>query len=777
MTTIEGYVDHIIFRNETNAYTVLVMKPDDPVEEEGLEDPDEITCVGVFPSITAGENLRVSGIFTVHESFGKQLKVSAYEEIAPKDTQALYRYLSSGAVKGVGEGLAKRIIDKFGDKTFEIMEVEPERLAEVKGISARKAIKIAEDLRKKHDQRQVMLELSKLNVTTGMALKIYNQYGQTAMTVIKKNPYRLAEEVDGIGFKTADDIAMSIGFSRDSEERTRSGILYVLGMARTDGNTYMRRDDLVTRSSELLGVTTEQVESLIFDLTMNRKIKTVGEAVYLFPYYRMEERTAAMMLQLTGRFHVDEQKVSGKIDKLEKEEGMTLDENQREAVAQAAESGVLILTGGPGTGKTTTIRTIISYFESEGMEVRLAAPTGRAAKRMTQAVGQEAQTIHRLLEVQKGGTTDDSEPGSNPGIFARNEENPIEGDVVIIDEMSMVDITLMYSLLRAIPAGTRLVLVGDVDQLPSVGPGNVLKDLINSGAFPVVRLTNIFRQAETSDIVLNAHRIKNGDEVKLDNKSRDFFFLKRYDSENVIGTILSLLKTNLPAYVNAGVLDIQVLSPMRRGQAGVERLNRVLQQQLNPPDHDKEEKTFGDIVFREGDKVMQTKNDYDVTWRRYGKDKVLLEEGSGIFNGDCGIIKEVNGFSSDMLIEFDDGHFVEYPFSSLENLSLAYAMTIHKSQGSEYPAVIIPLLSGPEVLYNRNLLYTAVTRAKKCVILVGDEKVFYSMEKNDRQRLRLSGLKDRILEQKESEKYADTYNGTDKTGSEKTHFSAEMPLM
>ena len=363
-------------------------------------------------------------------------------------------------------------------------------------------------------------------------------------------------------------------------------------------------------------------------------------------------------------------------------------------------------------------------------------------------MGQDAQTIHRLLEVSKGGTTDDSEPGSNPGIFERNEENPIEADVVIIDEMSMVDITLMYSLLRAIPVGTRLVLVGDVDQLPSVGPGNVLKDLIASEAFPVVRLTNIFRQAETSDIVLNAHHIKNGENVKLDNKSRDFFFLKRYDADSIITTILTLLKTNLPKYVDADVLDIQVLSPMRKGATGVERLNSILQRQLNPPGEYKEEKKFGDIVFREGDKVMQTKNDYDVTWRKYGENKVLLDEGTGIFNGDCGIIREVNEFSSDMLIEFDEGHFVEYPFSSLENLSLAYAVTIHKSQGSEYPAVIIPLIAGPEVLYNRNLLYTAVTRAKKCVILVGDEKVFFGMERNDRQRLRLSGLKDRIVELK-----------------------------
>jgi len=753
MTTIEGYVDHIIFRNETNAYTVLVLKPDEPVEDEGLEDPDEVTCVGVFLSVTAGENLRVSGTFTMHESFGMQLKVSSYEEIKPKDTQALYRYLSSGAVKGIGEGLAKRIIDKFGDKTFEIMEIEPERLAEVRGISARKAIAIAEDLRKKHDQRKVMLELSKLNITTGMSLKIYNKYGQAAMDVIKKNPYRLAEEIDGIGFKTADDIAMALGFARNSEDRIRSGVLYVLGMAGADGNTYMRREELVQESERLLAVDPDMVESVIFDLTMNRKIKTVGDAVYLFPYYRMEERTAAMMLTLTGRFQADESRILKKIEKIEKDEGMTLDENQRKAAVQAAENGVLILTGGPGTGKTTTIKTIISYFESEGMEVRLAAPTGRAAKRMTQAVGQEAQTIHRLLEVQKGGTTDDSAPGSNPGIFDRNEDNPIEGDVVIIDEMSMVDITLMYSLLRAIPAGTRLVLVGDVDQLPSVGPGNVLKDLINSGAFPVVTLTNIFRQAETSDIVLNAHHIKNGELVRLDNKSRDFFFLKRYDADSIISTILSLLKTNLPAYVGAEVLDIQVLSPMRKGQAGVERLNRVLQQQLNPPSGDREEKKFGDVIFREGDKVMQTRNDYDTTWRRYGRNHILLEEGTGIFNGDCGIIREVNEFSSDMLIEFDDGHFVEYPFSSLENLSLAYAMTIHKSQGSEYPAVIVPLIAGPDVLYNRNLLYTAVTRAKKCVILVGDENVFYRMEKNDRQRLRLSGLVDRIREQRESGAY------------------------
>ena len=761
MTTIEGYVDHIIFRNDTNAYTVLVLKPDDPVEEEGLEDPEEITCVGVFPSVTTGENLKVNGYFTVHESFGKQLKVSTYEEIAPKDTQALYRYLSSGAVKGVGEGLAKRIIDKFGDKTFEIMEVEPERLAEVKGISARKAIAIAEDLRKKHDQRQVMLELSGLNVTTGMALRIYNRYGQTAMSVIKKNPYRLADEVDGIGFKTADEIAMSIGFARDSEERTKSGIMYVLGMARADGNTYMLRPDLIEQSKQLLNASEDQIESLIFDLTMNRKIKTAGDAVYLFPYYRMEERTASMMLNLTGCYETDENDLLKKISLYEQKEQIILGDDQKQAVMAAAGNGVFIMTGGPGTGKTTTIRAIISYFESEGLEVRLAAPTGRAAKRMSQAVGQDAQTIHRLLEVQKGSGSDEN--GSDPGTFARNEENPLEGDVVIIDEMSMVDITLMYSLLRAIPEGMRLVLVGDVDQLPSVGPGNVLKDLIASKAFPVVRLTNIFRQKETSDIVLNAHRIRNGEKVDLDRKSRDFYFLKKYTADDVVITTLALLKTKLPQYVGADVLDIQVLSPMKKGQAGVERLNRLLQHQLNPESINKEEKKFGDVIFREGDKVMHTKNDYDITWKRYGGDKVLIEEGNGIFNGDLGIIKEVNDFSSSMMIEFDEGHMVEYPFSNLENLTLAYAMTIHKSQGSEYPAVIIPLLAGPSVLYNRNLLYTAVTRAKKCVILVGDEKVFYDMEANDRQRLRLSGLKDRITEQKERAAYADSIESKNTT--------------
>lgn len=751
MTTIEGYVDHIIFRNEENAYTVLVLIPKEPVLDEDLDDPDEITCVGIFASVTAGVNLKVTGDFAMHESFGMQLKVKSYEEVAPTDTQSLERYLASGAVKGIGPALASRILKKFGDKTFEILEVEPERLAEVKGISRNKAMQIAEDLRKKSDQRMVMLELSKLGITAGMSLKIFNKYGQAAMSVIKKNPYRLAEDIDGIGFRTADDIALAAGFSMQSEERARAGIMYLLSQTRAEGNTYMLRDDLIDRSVRLLNVTSEMIENLIFDLTMNRRIKVVGDEVYEYPLFRMEQRSAAKLLTLKNRFAVEEKGIDDAISQIETEEQMTLDENQRKAVQEAAENGILILTGGPGTGKTTTIRSIIRYFRNEGLVVRLAAPTGRAAKRMSEACGQDAQTIHRLLEVQKGGTTDDSEPGSNPGIFGRNEENPIEADVVIIDEMSMVDITIFYSLLRALDEGMRLVLVGDVDQLPSVGPGNVLKDLIASEAFPVVRLTNIFRQKDTGDIVLNAHKIRNGEEVTLDNKSRDFFFLKRYDANHIISVVIQLLKGKLKDYVQSEVFDIQVLSPTRKGLCGVTNLNRILQEYMNPPSESKYEKQFGDMVFREGDKVMQTKNDYDISWEVVSPRGIPVDQGTGIFNGDLGKILEINDFSNSARIEFDDGHIVDYPYANLENLSLAYAMTIHKSQGSEYPAVIIPLLAGPEVLYNRNLLYTAVTRAKKCVIIVGDEKVFYNMERNDRQQKRLSGLEERIREAEENE--------------------------
>ena len=481
------------------------------------------------------------------------------------------------------------------------------------------------------------------------------------------------------------------------------------------------------------------------NLAMDRKIvmqlKDDITQIYAITFYYMEANTAAMLKQLDVTYDVPDIEIEAAIRNIEKKTEMELDEHQVEAVKEAVRNGLLVITGGPGTGKTTTINTIIKYFELEGMDIFLAAPTGRAAKRMSETTGYEARTIHRMLELNGGMDT-----GSAAG-FERNERNPLETDVIIIDEMSMVDISLMYSLLKAVVAGTRLILVGDVNQLPSVGPGSVLKDIIDSGAFHTVKLTKIFRQASTSDIIVNAHKINNGEEVSLDNKSMDFFFLKRYDADKIINVTLQLIKQKLPKFVNATEYDIQVLTPMRKGLLGVERLNGILQAYMNPADKSKREKEIRGSIFREGDKVMQIKNNYQIEWEIRTKFGLCVDKGMGIFNGDTGIIEEINDFAETMTISFDEGRKVEYPFKLLEELELAYAVTIHKSQGSEYPAVVIPLLSGPRMLMNRNLLYTAVTRAKKCVTIVGDEQTFYEMIQNNSQQRRYSGLRDRIVEE------------------------------
>ena len=478
------------------------------------------------------------------------------------------------------------------------------------------------------------------------------------------------------------------------------------------------------------------------DLAIERKLmlkqKEEQTQIYAASFYYMESNVATMLKQLDVTYDESDTAIEKRILAIQKQTGMELEEHQVEAVKEAVKNGLLIITGGPGTGKTTTINTIIRYFEAEGMDIFLAAPTGRAAKRMSETTGYEARTIHRMLELNGG-------MEGNAG-FERNEMNPLETDVIIIDEMSMVDISLMHSLLKAIPTGTRLILVGDVNQLPSVGPGCVLKDIIDSGVCNVVKLTKIFRQAATSDIIVNAHKINRGEEVVLDNKSMDFFFLKRYDADVIINVVLQLIKQKLPKFVNASEYDIQVLTPMRKGLLGVERLNVILQKYLNPPSPEKREKEYGDTIFREGDKVMQTKNNYQLEWEIKSRFGLTIEKGMGIFNGDTGIIREINDFAETVTVEFDEGRMVDYSFKLLEELELAYALTIHKSQGSEYPAVVIPLLSGPSMLMNRNLLYTAVTRARKCVTLVGNEATFAEMIKNTSQQKRYSGLCDRLKE-------------------------------
>lgn len=732
MEKLAGYVEHIIYRNADNGYTVLNL----------VSGEEEITCVGIFSAIAEGENIEASGDYTDHPTYGKQFKVESFEEKAPEDEEAIERYLGSGAIRGIGLALAARIVRRFKADTFRIIEEEPERLAEVKGISERKAMEIADQVNEKRDLRQAMIFLQQYGITMNLAVKVYQQYGQEVYGIIRENPYRLADDIEGVGFRTADEIAVRVGIRMDSDFRIRSGILYVLLQASTEGHTYLPEEELNRRTGQLLEVGEEQIEKQYMDLAIERKIiMKQGEnqtQIYAASFYYMEANTATMLKQLNVSYEVPDLEIEERVRRIEKQTGMELDEHQMTAVKEAVRNGLLIITGGPGTGKTTTINTIIKYFEMEGLDIFLAAPTGRAAKRMSETTGFEARTIHRMLELN-GGV--DGAAG-----FERNEQNPLETDVVIIDEMSMVDISLMHALLKAVAVGTRLILVGDVNQLPSVGPGSVLRDIIRSHECNVVMLTKIFRQASTSDIIVNAHKINQGEEVTLDNKSMDFFFLKRYDADVIISVVLQLIKQKLPKFVDATPYDIQVLTPMRKGLLGVERLNGILQRYLNPPSPQKREKEHGDILFREGDKIMQTRNNYQLEWEIRTKYGLSVDKGTGVFNGDMGIVREINDFAETMTVEFDEGRMVEYPYKLLDELELAYAITIHKSQGSEYPAVVIPLLSGPSMLMNRNLLYTAVTRARKCVTLVGNEVTFAQMVQNTSQQKRYSGLCDRLKE-------------------------------
>ena len=733
METITGFVEHIVYRNEENGYTVLNL---------ASNEEDEITCVGVFQMISEGESLELTGEYTVHPSYGPQFKVQQYSIKAPEDIASIERYLGSGAIKGVGAALAARIVRKFKEDTFRIIEEEPERLAEIKGISERKAQEIAQQTEEKRELRQAMIFLQNYGISLSLAVKIYQTYQLDMYRIIQENPYRMAEDVTGVGFKIADEIAHRVGIHLDSDFRIRSGIMYVLQQASLEGHTYLPEELLTRRACELLGVDASGVEKHYMDMAIDRKlILKQSEAevqIYASTFYYMELNVAVMLRELNVKYDFSETAVEQRIRKIEQLSELELDEMQRTAVKEAVRSGLLVITGGPGTGKTTTINTIIQYFESEGMDIALAAPTGRAAKRMSETTGYEAKTIHRLLELSGGM---DEHAG-----FERNEQNPLETDVIIIDEMSMVDITLMHNLLKAVVAGTRLILVGDVNQLPSVGPGCVLEDIIDSHACNVVRLNRIFRQASESDIIVNAHKINRGEPVSLDNKSRDFFFLKRYDANVIISICIQLIRQKLPKYVNASPFDIQVLTPMRKGLLGVERLNTILQQYLNPPDGKKAEREHGQTIFRVGDKVMQIKNNYQAEWEIRSRYNIPIEKGLGVFNGDMGIVREINSFSETLTVEYEERRMVEYPFKELDQLDLAYAITIHKSQGSEYPAVIIPLLTGPRMLMNRNLLYTAVTRARKCVTLVGDEKAFYNMEANVNEQKRYSGLRDRLEE-------------------------------
>lgn len=738
MDNITGYVDHIVYQNSDNGYTVMTL----------VAEGEEVTCVGMCKGLGQGENISAEGEYIEHPVYGRQFKIQTYETVAPTDRAGMERYLGSGAIRGVGEALAARIVKKFGDDTFRIIEEEPERLAEVKGISERKAQEIAVQMEEKKDLREALVYLQQYGISNTLAVKIYNTYGMEMYSVMRENPYRLAEDVSGVGFRIADEIAGRIGIHTDSDYRIRSGILYTLLQAVGEGHCFLPLELLFRRASELLGVSEENIRPQVDNLIMDRKLVAKGDAVFAAAYYYAELNCANMLRNLNipmleaENLPAQDMAIRKRLERMAENLSMELDELQLKAVEESIKNGLFILSGGPGTGKTTTINMIIRYFESEGMDIFLAAPTGRAAKRMTEATGFEAKTIHRLLELNSALSDDDTRRAN----FERNQENPLEADVVIIDEMSMVDIQLFQALLKAILPGTRLILVGDVDQLPSVGPGQVLRDLMNSEAFPMVTLEKIFRQAGESDIVVNAHRINKGEQIALDNKSRDFFLLERNDVNVIYKHMIQLIREMLPKYVNATPFDIQVLTPMRKGSLGCETLNGILQRYLNPADSHKKEHSYGNTVFREGDKVMQIKNNYQLEWEIVGRYNIPIDKGMGVFNGDMGRVLEINETMSTLLVEFDDGRRVNYPFSGLEELELSYAITIHKSQGSEYPAVILPLLGGPRMLFNRNLLYTGITRARNCVTILGSSETVRNMIDNVSENRRYTALESRIRE-------------------------------
>ncbi|MCR5507233.1 MAG: ATP-dependent RecD-like DNA helicase [Lachnospiraceae bacterium] len=732
MITIKGYVDHIIFRNDENGYTVLNLASGEY----------DITCVGSFKYLSEGETVELEGDYAEHAVYGEQFKAVSYRSVEPEDAASMIRYLGSGAIKGVGPALATKIVNEFGEDTFRVIEEEPERLVSIKGISDRKARDIAVCVMEKRDMRNLMVFLQKFGISDSLALKIYKRYGNETYNVINENPYRLAEDINGVGFKRADELASRVGISADSDFRIRSALKYVMTLAAGEGNCYLPKDELLARTSELLGLPADIIDIRLNNLAMEQQlyVKLKGETavVYTRPMYHMELNCARKLEDLSIRIDADEDEIRRRIKKIEKSEKIELETMQLEAVISAVMNGVTVITGGPGTGKTTIINMIIRYFESEQVDISLAAPTGRAAKRMTEATGCEASTIQRMLKLNV------SDEPDREYYYEFDENNQLESDVFIIDEMSMADLPLFNALLKAIPVGARLVLVGDINQLPSVGPGAVLKDVIASDCYPVVCLNRIFRQSEQSDIVLNAHRINEGKYPGLDNKSNDFFFLERDNTDIILNNIVSLIRDKLPRYVNASPLELQVLTPMKKGRLGVEMLNPILQKYLNPPDPSKQELKTPKGILREGDKVMQIKNDYSLEWEITGMYGIVIDKGLGVFNGDMGIVISIDHLNELVCVEFDSQRRVTYPFDGLDELEHAYAVTIHKAQGSEYPAVIIPLLSGPRLLFNRNLLYTGVTRAKSCVVLLGSRQQINDMVDNTDEHLRYTSLADQI---------------------------------
>ena len=768
MASLRAYIENIIYYNEDNYYAVL----------EASDGSAEFTLVGHFPYISAGETLEAEGSFTRHPVYGEQFSAVSFKIIEPEGADAMERYLAGGAIKGIGPALAKRIVKKFKGDTFRIIEEEPERLAEIKGISEPMAMSISEQAEAKKGMREAVMFMQQYGIGASFANRIYEKYGPALYAILKSNPYRLAEDIDGIGFRTADSIAMKAGMAPDDRFRIRCGLLYVLMQGALNGHTWLPEEMLKNLACSLLSTDVGDIEPTLIELQIAGKIVMLEREgvteVYLSAYYHTEKNIAARLKSIAVKGEQDRTDTLKRLKRIEEETGIELDRLQQEAVTESVENGVMIITGGPGTGKTTTINALIRFYSEDHRTVMLAAPTGRAAKRMTEATGVEAKTIHRLLEYT-GIPTEGNAPGrpgsyegtdggigakpyggggnamgagatDGKGRFLRDEKDPLEADVLIIDEMSMVDIFLMEALLKAVVPGTRLILVGDASQLPSVGPGNVLKDIIGSECFKTVRLDHIFRQAAKSDIVTNAHRINAGEKVELGKRSEDFLFIKNSEPSMALDSIRTLITEKLPAYVGCDPLDIQVLTTTRKGMLGVENLNLELQRYLNPPAEGAEEKKLAGYSLRVGDKVMQMKNDYDLEWTAYDENGVPCEHGAGMFNGDIGRVSSIDKYAETVTVIFDDLKYVTYDSKHIVNLELAYAVTVHKSQGSEYPAVIMPMFKGPHLLMNRNLLYTAVTRAKKCVVMVGLPQVFEEMELNENENRRYSGLKERILE-------------------------------
>ncbi|MDR1560329.1 MAG: ATP-dependent RecD-like DNA helicase [Clostridiales bacterium] len=732
---IEGVVENVIYHNEDNGFTVFSLA-------ENAKNSKNIICTGNLPRLNTGETVKLRGSFVNNPKYGVQLAVDHIEKSEPTTLQGIEKYLGSGVISGIGQRLAKRIVDTFGEQTLTVIDETPERLAEIKGISLEKAAGIGAVYHEQSELRRAVLFLQDYGISPTFAQRIYKRFREATQDIVKSNPYVLADEIAGIGFKTADAIAARVGMPFDSVQRVKAGLKYTLSQAASNGHVYLPKQVLLEDAAALLQLPGELIEIGFTELSMDRSLvvetQPDGVAVYQNAFFYAENYIAKKLTDLAGSVH-------GKtindldIDRIEAETGVALASNQRRAVEEAFKSGVLVITGGPGTGKTTTINAIIKLMLKQGLEMELAAPTGRAAKRVSETTGLDAKTIHRLLEISY--MSDDPRRQT----FSRNEDNPLETDVIIIDESSMVDILLMHHLLKAIALGTRLILVGDVDQLPSVGPGNVLRDIIDSDRVDVVRLTEIFRQAQESAIVMNAHRINRGEYPALNDKSKDFFFIKRQTAEETEQTIIQLVTRRLPGYMGCDMFsDIQVLSPTRKSIIGVNSLNMDLQRHMNPPSPDKREKEYRNLLFREGDKVMQMKNNYSVAWRVENGAGRVTDEGVGVFNGDQGCITKINDEDEYLTVKFDDDRVVRYDFNQLDELELSFAVTIHKAQGSEYKAVVIPVHTGPPMLMSKNLLYTAVTRAKELVVIVGTEEMLKRMVANNRETHRYTLLSARI---------------------------------